>query len=66
MKIQRFLLAQLTQAIRPGKVLIVFSSRQAGKTTLVRNLLAASDLPRGCVSAGRYFFDSDSGLYATA
>lgn len=54
MVIHRLLLAQLTQAIQPGKVLIVYGPRQVGKTTLVQDLLAASELPadrRGYISA---------------
>lgn len=56
MKIQRFLLAQLTQAIQPGKVLIVYGPRQVGKTTLVQDLLAASDLPHGYISADELIY----------
>ena len=59
MKIHRLLLAQLTQAIQPGKVLIVYGPRQAGKTTLVQDLLATSDLPadkRGYISADELIY----------
>ena len=56
MKIQRFLLAQLTQAIQPGKVLIVYGPRQVGKTTLVQDLLAVSDLPHGYISADELIY----------
>jgi hypothetical protein len=34
MKIQRLLLSQLQDAILPGKVLVLYSPRQVGKTTL--------------------------------
>ncbi len=56
MKIQRFLLTQLQQAIQPGKVLIVYGPRQVGKTTLVQDLLAASDLPHDYISADELIY----------
>jgi hypothetical protein len=62
MKIYRSLLAQLTQAIQPGKVLIVYGPRQVGKTTLVQDLLAASDLPAG----GRSYINADELIYREA
>ncbi len=56
MKIRRFLLTQLNQAIQPGKVLIVYGPRQVGKTTLVQDLLATSDLPHAYISADELLY----------
>lgn len=39
MKIQRILLDQMETALAPGKVLVLYGPRQAGKTTLVMDLL---------------------------
>lgn len=52
MKIERSLLPALTQAIRKGgKVVMVFGSRQVGKTTLVRDALRATGLKTFFVNA---------------
>lgn len=56
MKIQRLLLTQLTQALQPGKALIVYGPRQVGKTTLVQDLLAATDLPHVYISADELIY----------
>lgn len=56
MKIRRFMLSQLNQAIQPGKVLIVYGPRQVGKTTLVQDLLATSDLPHTYISADELLY----------
>jgi hypothetical protein len=56
MKIHRILQQQLTAAIQPGKVLILYGPRQVGKTTLVLDLLAASDLPHGYISADELIY----------
>ena len=39
MKIQRFLLSQLTDALVPGKVFVLYGPRQVGKTTLAQQLI---------------------------
>lgn len=56
MKIHRILQQQLSAAIQPGKVLILYGPRQVGKTTLVLDLLAASDLPHGYISADELIY----------
>jgi len=40
MKIERFLIDQVEEAISPGKVVVLYGPRQVGKTTLVKDLLA--------------------------
>ena len=62
MKIHRLLLAQLSNAIQPGKVLIVYGPRQVGKTTLVQDLLAGSDMPADRCS----YINADELLYREA
>jgi hypothetical protein len=56
MKIRRILQQQLTDATQPGKVLVVYGPRQVGKTTLVLDLLATSDLPHGYISADELIY----------
>jgi predicted AAA+ superfamily ATPase len=51
MKIQRFLLAKLEEAITPGKVLVLYGPRQVGKTTLVTDLLARTSIKQRFVNA---------------
>jgi uncharacterized protein len=51
MIIPRLLLAQLHQALLPGKVLVLYGPRQVGKTTLVREMLAHVSVPHLYVSA---------------
>ncbi|MDI6769378.1 MAG: ATP-binding protein [Anaerolineales bacterium] len=51
MKIQRFMLAKLEEAITPGKVLVLYGPRQVGKTTLVTDLLARTSLQHRFINA---------------
>jgi len=51
MKIQRFMLAKLEEAITPGKVLVLYGPRQVGKTTLVTDLLARTSLQHHFINA---------------
>jgi len=51
MKIKRSLLAQLPNALEPGKVLVLYGPRQVGKTTLVRELLDNLNMPQRYISA---------------
>ncbi len=51
MLIQRFLQAQLKNALTPGKVLVLYGPRQVGKTTLVNELLAHVTVPHRYISA---------------
>jgi predicted AAA+ superfamily ATPase len=51
MLIYRFLLSQIQEAITPGKVLVLYGPRQVGKTTLVKELLAATALKNSCINA---------------
>jgi len=44
MIIQRLLYKQLTEAIQPGKVVILYGPRRVGKTTLVNQLLSETKL----------------------
>lgn len=51
MKIKRLLLAQLQDALAPGKVLVLYGPRQVGKTTLVLDLLDTLAIPHRYISA---------------
>ena len=51
MLIYRFLLPQIQEAITPGKVLVLYGPRQVGKTTLVKELLAATALKNSFINA---------------
>lgn len=51
MKIQRQLLSQLRQTIQPGKTVVLYGPRQVGKTTLVQDLLAETDLAHTYINA---------------
>ena len=51
MKIKRYLLPQLQQAIQPGKVVVLYGPRQVGKTTLVQDLLAETSLSHTYINA---------------
>jgi hypothetical protein len=51
MKIQRILLSLIEQSLLPGKVLVLYGPRQVGKTTLVKDLLASTDLRSRFVNA---------------
>jgi len=56
MKIHRILRQELIAAIQPGKVLILYGPRQVGKTTLVQDLLATSELPHSYISADELIY----------
>ena len=51
MKIDRYLLSQLHDAITPGKVVVLYGPRQVGKTTLVTELLANTELKAQLINA---------------
>jgi predicted AAA+ superfamily ATPase len=51
MKIERYLLSQLQDAITPGKVVVLYGPRQVGKTTLVTELLDKTDLKAQLINA---------------
>ena len=51
MLIQRLVMAQIQNALHPGKVLILYGPRQVGKTTLVTELLANINVPHSYISA---------------
>jgi predicted AAA+ superfamily ATPase len=51
MQIERYLLSQLQEAIIPGKVVILYGPRQVGKTTLVTELLAATERKAHLINA---------------
>ena len=51
MLIQRLVMAQIQNALHPGKVLVLYGPRQVGKTTLVTELLANTSVPHSYISA---------------
>jgi predicted AAA+ superfamily ATPase len=51
MKIKRYLLSQLKEAITPGKVVVLYGPRQVGKTTLVTELLAVTERKAHLITA---------------
>jgi len=51
MLIHRFLLQHLQEVITPGKVLVLYGPKQVGKTTLVKELLAATALKNSFINA---------------
>ena len=51
MKIERSIISRLQKAITPGRVLVLYGPRQVGKTTLVMDLLAQTDLSHVYISA---------------
>lgn len=51
MKIQRFLLPKIEQAVTAGKVVVLYGPRQVGKTTLATDLLARTALRQRFVNA---------------
>lgn len=53
MYITRDLEGALSEALRGGKVVILYGSRQTGKTTLIERLLADDELRRGAWSRFR-------------
>ncbi|GAB4532569.1 MAG: ATP-binding protein [Anaerolineales bacterium] len=56
MKIQRSLLTQLEASLYPGKVLVLYGPRQAGKTTLAQDLLARLSLRTRFVNADEWIY----------
>lgn len=56
MKISRLLLAQIREAITPGKVLVLYGPRQVGKTTLVKELLQEVPLRSRFVNADELMY----------
>ena len=56
MKIQRFLLPQLQEAILPGKALVLYGPRQVGKTTLAQELLSSVTLRSKFVNADELIY----------
>jgi len=59
MKIKRFLLDQLKDALTPGKVFVLYGPRQVGKTTLAQDLLET-------VSLRAKFINADELVYREA
>jgi predicted AAA+ superfamily ATPase len=51
MKIERYLLSLLQDAITPGKVVVLYGPRQVGKTTLATELLDYTDLKVQLINA---------------
>jgi predicted AAA+ superfamily ATPase len=56
MKIQRFLLSRIREALIPGKVLVLYGPRQVGKTTLARELLSSVPLRSKFVNADELIY----------
>ena len=56
MKIQRFLLPQIKEALLPGKVLVLYGPRQVGKTTLANDLLGSLPLRSRFVNADELIY----------
>lgn len=56
MKIQRLLLDELQKNLIPGKVLVLYGPRQAGKTTLARDLLETTSLRAKFVNADELLY----------
>jgi uncharacterized protein len=56
MKIQRLMLEQIQKSLIPGKVLVLYGPRQVGKTTLARDLLAATSLRTRFVNADELLY----------
>lgn len=56
MIIRRLLLAQLRDALIPGKVLVLYGPRQVGKTTLARELVATVPLRSRFVNADELLY----------
>jgi predicted AAA+ superfamily ATPase len=56
MKIERYLLSQLRTGITPGKVVVLYGPRQVGKTTLVAELFATTDLKAQLINADELRF----------
>ncbi len=51
MKIKRFLSSQIETLLQPGKVMVLYGSRQVGKTTLVKDLIATLPLRSKFINA---------------
>lgn len=56
MKIQRLLLKEIQKNLLRGKVLVLYGPRQAGKTTLARDLLASTSLRTKFVNADELLY----------
>ena len=56
MKIDRYLLSKLNDAITPGKVVVLYGPRQVGKTILVTELLANTELKAQLINADELRF----------
>ncbi len=56
MKIQRLLLGELQKNLIRGKVLVLYGPRQAGKTTLAKDLLASTSLRTRFVNADELLY----------
>lgn len=56
MKIQRLLLDELQKKLIPGKVLVLYGPRQAGKTTLAKDLIATTSLRSKFVNADELLY----------
>lgn len=56
MKIQRFLLSQIKDALTPGKVIILYGPRQVGKTTLAKDLISQVSLKSQFVNADELIY----------
>jgi predicted AAA+ superfamily ATPase len=56
MKIQRLLLAEIQKNMLKGKVLVLYGPRQAGKTTLAKDLLDSVALKSRFVNADELFY----------
>jgi uncharacterized protein len=56
MKIPRYLLSQIKNALIPGKVLVLYGPRQVGKTTLAKELSGAVSLRSRLVNADELIY----------
>jgi predicted AAA+ superfamily ATPase len=56
MKIKRFLSSQIGTFLQPGKVMVLYGSRQVGKTTLVKDLIATLPLRSKFINADELIY----------
>jgi len=56
MKIKRFLSSQIEAFLQPGKVMVLYGSRQVGKTTLVKDLIATLPLNSKFINADELIY----------
>lgn len=56
MKIQRFLINEISRNLIPGKVLVLYGPRQVGKTTLAKDLIASVSLKTKFVNADELLY----------